>query len=470
MYNKETDPQRSRPPTAIIEFGLKPAQAAYDGRSQYGTGVNAEHNWNQVCNGGIGIGALAIGDEEPKLAGRVLHEALRRLPRAMVHYGPDGAWNEGPGYWHYATRYNVYILAALESALGHDFGLSDIQGFADAGTFPIYVTGPTGRTFNFADGGDNPIRAEEMFWLARRFDRPEYARYQASRAEPNALDLLWYDAGLLQGGESKPPPLDRYFRGSEVVTMRSSWDDPEAMFVALKAGDNKANHSNLDIGSFVLEAGGQRWVVDPGRDNYNLPGYWERGVDGRRWTYYRMRAESHNTLVLNPGKGPDQDPAAAARVVQYLASPEKALAIADLTPAYWAHARSVRRSVQLLRGDSTTSPAVLIEDEISSDAALDSWWFLHTPAAVEILESGRLAKLDLGGKQLYVRLRGPEQAAFEVADAAPLASSPNPAGQAANTGIRRIAIHLQGVRDARIVVELSRSPGVRLQAPGNGQL
>ena len=46
-----------------------------------------------------------------------------------------------------------------------------------------------------------------------------------------------------------------------------------------------AFHSNLDIGTFVLDAFGERWVVDLGADDYNLPGYFETGGRGRRWTY-----------------------------------------------------------------------------------------------------------------------------------------------------------------------------------------
>jgi len=34
---------------------------------------------------------------------------------------------------------------------------------------------------------------------------------------------------------------------------RSSWGNPDAAWVALKAGDNKAGHSHLDLGSFVYE-------------------------------------------------------------------------------------------------------------------------------------------------------------------------------------------------------------------------
>src|SRR5262249_44702003 len=154
-----------------------------------------------------------------------------------------------------------------------DFGFSQSPGFSETGLFPIYLTGPLGRTFNYADGSDGTIRAPQMFWLARRFQQPAYAGYRRRLAVPQALDLLWFDSWgeALEAGRA---PLDRYFRGVEVATFRSAWHDPDALFVGFKAGDSKVNHSHLDLGTFVLDAMGSRWAVDLGADNYNLPGYW----------------------------------------------------------------------------------------------------------------------------------------------------------------------------------------------------
>ena len=96
----------------------------------------------------------------------ILHQSLTSLPRAMHEFGPDGGWGEGPGYWRYATEYNVYLLAALNTALGHDFGLSQMPGFSETGDFPIYFTGPTGQTFNYADAHSGWRGAPQLFWLA----------------------------------------------------------------------------------------------------------------------------------------------------------------------------------------------------------------------------------------------------------------------------------------------------------------
>jgi len=51
--------------------------------------------------------------------------------------------------------------------------------------------GPTGETFNYADGGHKPTRAPQMFWLAHRFQQPAYAAWQERAAQPHVLDLIW---------------------------------------------------------------------------------------------------------------------------------------------------------------------------------------------------------------------------------------------------------------------------------------
>ena len=54
------------------------------------------------------IGALAIADEEPELAAKIIADGRNSIPRAMASFAPDGGWAEGPGYWGYATEYNVF--------------------------------------------------------------------------------------------------------------------------------------------------------------------------------------------------------------------------------------------------------------------------------------------------------------------------------------------------------------------------
>lgn len=444
LYDSWNAEQRALLRSSMLDKGLLPALQAYRREKPYGSWMHSRHNWNQVCNGGIGMGALALGDEIPELAGEFLYAALKSIQLPMKEFAPDGAWNEGPGYWNYATSYNVVFLAALESALGTDFGLSKMPGFAETGQFPIYLTGPLGRTFNYADGGDSTIRAPQMSWLAQKFHRPAYAEYEITVASPHALDLLWYEN---PSGPSaiRSLPLDKYFRGVEVATFRSGWEGRDALFVGLKGGDNKANHSNLDLGSFVLDALGVRWAVDAGADNYNMPGYFGE----QRWTYYRLRAEGQNTLIINPGKDADQDPRAFAPILRFDSKAQNAFAIADLTPAYAKHVRRAWRGLTLL-----DRKQVLIQDEVEAEKAADVWWFMHTKAKVQVTDEKTSAILSDGSARLWAKILSPANAAFDIMDARPLPTSPNPSMQAKNDGVRKLVIHLSGVKEARLAVLL----------------
>jgi hypothetical protein len=444
LFSDWTDEQRRILREAMVTKGLQPALGVYREKRWWST---ARHNWNQVCNGGIGMAALALLDELPDLCGEILNHALQSLQIPMREFAPDGAWGEGPGYWNYATSYNCVFLAALETAVGTDLGLSQMDGFAETGLFPIYITGPTGRTFNFADGGDGTLRAPQMFWLARKFNRPVYAWYARSTASPHPLDLLWFDK---QGNDAQAEglPLDKYFRRVEVVTMRTAWNDRNALFVGFKAGDNKFNHSHLDIGTFVLDAMGHRWALDLGADNYNLPGFF----GAQRWTYYRLRAEGHNTLVINPSQEPDQDPRAEAKIVRFVSQPDRAFAIADLTSAYAKHgAEKVMRGILLDR----QRREVIVQDEVTLKQAGDVWWFMHTPAQVQLSEDGKTATLTQGTATLRAVLLSPKDARFAVMDAKPLPTSPNPLGQNPNNGIRKLAVHLSQTASMQLIVLLS---------------
>ena len=440
-----TPEQRARLRGAIVTLGLTPAAG------KRGTGwKTARHNWNQVCNGGIGIGALAVMEDEPALASGLVAEAVGSIQLALREYAPDGAWGEGPSYWHYATSYTVAFLAALETALGTEYRLSSAPGFDRTARFPIHLTGPSGRFFNFADCKDGGPGAHGpwFFWLARTFQDPLAAAHGEAHPGGHPLSLLWRVPPRVTAWDKIP--TDAVFRHAEAAALRGRWGSEKALYVGLKAGDNGFNHSNLDLGSFVFEAGGERWIIDPGPDNYNLPGYF----GGGRWTYYRMRAEGQNTLVLNPGSGPDQLPKAKALLGTLGQTTSGVRVKADLTSAYAPHAARVLRTWERI-GDQEFQ----VRDEIAPTGSVDLWWFAHTKAAVEVAVDGRSALLTQNRLRLRVSLDdAPADFRFTVMDAKPLPSSPNPEGQADNAGIRKLTLHARLEKPAAWTVQFALDP------------
>ena len=168
----------------------------------------------------------------------------------------------------------------------------------------------------------------------------------------------------------------------------------------------------MDLGTFVFDALGVRWALDLGSDNYNMPGYF----GSRGWTYYRKRAEGHNTLVLNPSTDPDQDPTAVARIIFQGGGEGEAISIADLTPGYRRHANSVKRGIALFDDRSQ----LLVQDEIEADRPAEVWWFMHTTADIQLGDNASEAIISQDGQRLAVRILSPPGATFTVMPAMPL--------------------------------------------------
>src|SRR5688572_17065728 len=154
LFDQLTSEERRTIKTALLEKALRYAPEAYGPgrRPPFLHFVADHHNWNQVCNGGLLLAALALADEEPDLARLVIGGVRKSLPLAMAPYEPDGAYPEGPVYWGYGTRYNVYLLAALESALGTDFGLGSSPAFDRTALYRVHIASAPGQSFNYADG------------------------------------------------------------------------------------------------------------------------------------------------------------------------------------------------------------------------------------------------------------------------------------------------------------------------------
>ncbi len=461
LHDYLSDDQRAVLRNAMIEFGLNEAKIAYDTSNSW---TQSTTNWNIVCNGGVIMAALAIGDEVPELANELLHRAYESLPTALEEYGPDGGYPEGTTYWGYATRFLVSALSSLETAIGDDYGISDVPGLDTTVDFSLQLTGSSGQLFNYADsltqvktrGG-----SAATYWLAHRYNEPGYAWWAdqgASRVLPSALPplhLMWLGMIDPEDPGTSGLPLDKVFERAHVQTMRSGWD-PDATFVGFRNGDNAANHGDLDMGTFVLDALGVRWAMETGRDDYGLPGYFDTGQDGLRWTYYRKRAEGQNTLVLNPGAGPDQRLGATGTIDRTGGNAGTAFSVADLSEA-----NADRGVIRWKRGIAMINDRsrVVVQDEVAGRTPITAYWFMHTNAAITLAADGRTAKLTLNGRRMQARLLdGPAGAKFSIMDAKPLPTSPNPSGQNPNAGIRKLAVTADPARHFRLSVLLEPLP------------
>lgn len=438
LYNALTADERATIRKALVEKGLRVGLEEIENGVHWTTSPT---NWNSVVNGGLAVGALAVAGEVPEIAVPVINTAINNLPLMFASYTNEGAWEAGPDYWSYATRYSALAIDAIMTTMGSDYGLKQSEGLKNTGFFPIQCTGPTDMYFNFAGGAPESVTKPELFWLGKNYDTPSFIqenhrllKKQESLSEtpksfnviPIAFNIVWY-----QPEPSAVPPLPRgfVFNGVGAVSMRSAWNDPNAVFVGFKGGFNQADHAHLDIGTFVLDADSVRWAADFGRDDYDIPGYWEGEEGGGRWKVFRLNNFSHNTLTLNNDL---QRVAAQSPIMKSGFSDTKSYAVIDMSTAYKPHAKSVLRGMALI--DNRT---VVVQDEILwSGNEKKVRWQLTTDAAIQLSGSEALLKKD--GKTFRAEIISPKGAVFSTVSAERDPPENN------NMGYRQLIIDLTG--------------------------
>jgi len=421
LYDRLTPADREAFASAIVEKGLR---ASIESPSRYLGWVKGTNNWNQVGHGAMVAGALAVAEVEPELARRVVQRALDELHHSAEAYDPDGAFPEGPMYWSYGTTFHVMLVAALETALGDRFGMDEFPGFLKTGEYIAQVTGPTGATFNYSDSNSSRYFEPNLFWFARRLGQPSLIKLDianllardpqqtSSLARFFPLALLWWQR---PAGNDEPPARPLSWHADGVVPLavhRSAWDDPRAAWVAIKGGRARTSHGHMDAGSFVLEADGVRWAVDPGMQGYDSlyqaglsKDLWKFSQDSGRWTVYRIGPEGHNLLRFN-GAVPNVE--GKATIIKQRAG----ATVFDLSPAYEGQATSARRGVRLL-----PNRAVMIQDEwISERQPVTFQWLTNAKAAID----GRTVTLEQKGQTLIIEALEPTDFRWEMQDAATL--------------------------------------------------
>jgi Heparinase II/III-like protein len=394
LYHTLTPSQRATYERALVEKALKPAKTVYD---KGGWWTIPKNNWAQVCGGGIGIAAVAVAELEPELAGYLYQKGRKLVRDCGVFYAPDGMYPEGPGYWHFGTNYHVMFLAACE-ALGQPVDEDPVM--EKAGDAIMHLTSPTRLSFNFADGGaSREVPSPAQGWLAAHYRNAVQARHirgLLSRAMDEGgrfrtdryfpLSVLW-----LPG---VPPetslPNAAVFRGEQAMAMfRTGWDPGDA-YLAIKGGTPAASHGHMDVGSFVYDAHGERWIHDLGKEDYNLPGYF----GSKRWNYYRLQNRSHNTLEIGGRlQNPNSKP---CPLIASSLTDEVAGASFDLSDAYADSAGKVVRRVRFDKRSGTTG----IEDLVSAPSGA-ILWRAFTDAKAEI--DGYDLVLRKKGRQITLR-------------------------------------------------------------------
>ena len=378
---------------AIIDKGIMPSYET-DKRSNIWW-IDGNNNWNQVCNGGMIAGSIAIAEVNSELAAKTIKRSLSGIPHALDEYKPDGVYPEGSTYWGYGTAFSVVTNAMLESSFGTDFGLGNYPGFKDSAVFRLLMNAPSDWYYNYADCGDKRTDNPDvtLAWFASKsgdellFERNRFMQSPEKIGRLRRLNgagLVW----VAQYEKQKESELPASWKGegaNPIAVFTGGSNDPYSYYLGCKGGSGTVNHGNMDAGSFIFEINGERWVTDPGNQAYHeleKTGFdlWNKAQDSQRWTLLNKGNYGHSTITINnqlhkvDGK---------ATIVDFKQG-EKPEVTFDLTPVFEGVLKSSKRK---FTKESPTS--LLIDDFIEINESTETiTWQLITTFDIEVTGEG----------------------------------------------------------------------------------
>ena len=400
--------------TALIELGIMPS---YNEEGNVGW-INGNNNWNQVCHGGMIAASIVIAEKDPQLAAKTISRALEGMPHALEEYGPDGVYPEGSTYWGYGTSFTVLTAAMFESAFGTDFGLANYPALKESADFRLWSNAPSGWYFNFADCGDR--RSENgditLAWFGAKTGNSIYFEKDRFLRDPKEMGELARYAGaglvwLSQFKETSSVGLPEAWKGggdNPVVFFRGSGDNPRQYYFGGKGGRGSVNHGNMDVGSFVFELDGVRWVVDPGNQGYHQleqTGFnlWGRCQECERWTLLTKNNYGHSTITVNDAL---HNVDGYSDFVDFKSGSQPQATI-DMSEVF-SDLEKITRTYS-----KPNDFSILIEDNLElKESAKSITWQLMTTADVEWTKDGVLLKQD--GKTLTVKNQSHPEVRFSV--------------------------------------------------------
>ncbi len=481
LYHDWTEEERINIENWLLEKGLSEAVLGYEGYEKGTPWVKRSSNWNNVCNGSNMIAALAIAETYPEVTDYILRKGAIGLTGCFDELSENGSYAETLGYWDYGIRHQVKLMSVLDSCLVEGASLPEIldfkniTGLNNTGDFPIYFNGTTGG-FNYGDGTTDLSSSPILYWLATKYDKPQYAWYNmyllnnyASANHPKdrsaVWSLLWYNP---EHASTADPAfdLDKFYmstapNGNNSITMRGSWTDQDTVVVMAHAGDATTGHMHHDAGGFVLDWAGKRWVHMYGREpagvsggvTYGWPGYHNHVESGGHFDYYHCRGEGNNTIIANPKQNkPDMKLDYYAPVIKAASDDNSAFGIIDMTDTNVDYT-SAKRGFMLTDMRET----LVIQDEITASKPSEFYWFANTTANITLAADGKSALLEMGEDQMLVRItQGPAEAKFDIMAARPLPTSPNPSVQESvltKMDEVKLFIHLENTTALNLTVE-----------------
>ena len=112
----------------------------------------------------MAAGALMDDPEIAEMSAEIIESGLWALETYLPEFLEHGCGKEGVYYWYWPMTSAMEIITSLQTTFGSDFGISQTPGFEKMGFFPVYMTGATGKEFNWGNASENVFAISEALF------------------------------------------------------------------------------------------------------------------------------------------------------------------------------------------------------------------------------------------------------------------------------------------------------------------
>ena len=298
----------------IIRRVVEPLEAEDDEPWWLRKEIYFPSNWIPwCCSNSFGAATYVLRDDPERLA-RLTWKMFSAVDKFIGVYKPDGACDEGPGYWNHSVAQMYQFMDQVNrrtEGLYDDFFKQ--QKIRRMGEF-IADLNLTGSYFmNYADA-QSQIKTFDcgiLYSFGESISSELLKSFSIKIAEENKNDVPRCNS-LMQILHlfRFPFKLDlsayahkelSYFPDRQIFIVRQNAKNTREGFIAaIKGGHNNEGHNHNDVGNFSIYCGGKPLIVDVGSGTYT-----RKTFSPERYSIWWIGGKGHNAAIINGNAQPD---------------------------------------------------------------------------------------------------------------------------------------------------------------------
>jgi len=316
-------------------------------------------NIKALMVGGLGIGALALMDKDPRPPPCVQMAENPGLGFPELFLA-DGFYPAGSGYWEKSSRSMYPFIRALARKTGSDLAAAaNLRGSAAAWLDMQMPVSDRSRTnvVNFGDNG-REITSSPALWVASTYrdGLAQWAALHYSRRHDLHSPIF-----MDQSVQPERPDAARNYvlLGDREWLIARTGFDPQDLLFAMRSG-GPINHEHADRNSVILKAYGEVLLNDIPHPSYSRhdPTWMLRGTAGHNCVLVDGRG-----LIYHDGIEGTNESKDSASVIQEGRRSGYFFWTSDATPAYTRADPDIKSIVRTVIA-SLETPAVIVLDKV----------------------------------------------------------------------------------------------------------